>query len=367
MACKQLSVYGSARRSPNWPSYFPMSSWPPGSRIALEAIPGAAADEALRKASESLQGRLLVGVINSIGVRRDTSAVELLVGRLKDKDADVASAAAVALGHIGNAAAATAAPQSAARRRRSKVRSAVAEGCVLCAERFLAEGNGCRSSGNLRRSPQGRSSQAANRWKRRAARSSPAGRRHSAPASSSSAHRTKDCSRSALSTAREFPGDEVDNALGRRTRRGPARAGRAGHRRHGRPQGHGRSACRAEGRPARADAGSPGGDRRPGPRWRCNLPRAAAGHRDRIRSPKSAKTAKEALADLPGDGVDKEIVARLAKAEGKTYPVLIELVGQRRIEATAALLKALNSSDRAVRSAALTALGNTVPDKYCRC
>jgi len=77
-----------------------------------------------------------------------------------------------------------------------------------------------------------------------------------------------------------------------------------------------------------------------------------------------AKTAKEALADLPGESVNKEIVARLAKAEGKTYPVLIELVGKRRIEAVTELQKALNHSDRAVRSAALTALGNTVPDKY---
>ena len=31
--------------------------------------------------------------------------------------------------------------------------------------------------------------------------------------------------------------------------------------------------------------------------------------------------------------IDKEIATRLAKAEGKTYPVLIELVGQRRIDA----------------------------------
>jgi hypothetical protein len=42
---------------------------------------------------------------------------------------------------------------------------------------------------------------------------------------------------------------------------------------------------------------------------------------------------------------------------------LIELVGQRRIEATPALVKALDHSDKAVRSAALTALGNTVSAK----
>jgi hypothetical protein len=77
-----------------------------------------------------------------------------------------------------------------------------------------------------------------------------------------------------------------------------------------------------------------------------------------------SSAAKAALADLPGDSVNKEIVARLGQAQGKTYSVLIELVGERRLDAVPALIKALDSSDRAVRTAALTALGNTVPDKY---
>ena len=89
--------------------------------------------------AESLKGRLLVGTINSIGVRRDAGAVEPLTGHLKDQDADVASAAAVALGRIGNAAATKALRESLAGAP-AKVRSAVAEGCILCAERLLADG-----------------------------------------------------------------------------------------------------------------------------------------------------------------------------------------------------------------------------------
>src|SRR5262249_42225221 len=76
-----------------------------------------------------------------------------------------------------------------------------------------------------------------------------------------------------------------------------------------------------------------------------------------------AKTAKTALADLPGESIDKDIVARLAKADGKVYPLLLDLVGARRIEALSALLKAVDHSDKNVRTAALTALGNTVPAK----
>ena len=63
---------------------------------------------------------------------------------------------------------------------------------------------------------------------------------------------------------------------------------------------------------------------------------------------------------MPGEGVDKEIAARLDQAKGATREVLIVLVGQRRIPAVPALLKAAGDNDAAVRAAALTALGQTV-------
>jgi HEAT repeat protein len=139
-ACKLLAIYGSEAAVPELAKLLAdeqLASW---SRIALEAIPGSAADEALRAAAGSLKGKLLVGVINSIGVRRDAGAVEVLAGRLQDADAETASAAAVALGHIGNAAALKPL-QAALAAAPAPVRTAVAEGCVLCAERLLAEGN----------------------------------------------------------------------------------------------------------------------------------------------------------------------------------------------------------------------------------
>jgi hypothetical protein len=58
--------------------------------------------------------------------------------------------------------------------------------------------------------------------------------------------------------------------------------------------------------------------------------------------------------------VDAEIAALLSKSPGESYPLLIELVGLRRIDAVPELLKALDHSDQAVRSAALAALGETV-------
>jgi HEAT repeat protein len=73
-----------------------------------------------------------------------------------------------------------------------------------------------------------------------------------------------------------------------------------------------------------------------------------------------AESAKSALAGLPGDKVDAEILTLLPEYQGKLYLLLIELVGLRRIDAVPELLQALEHSDQGVRHAALTSLGQTV-------
>src|SRR5262245_47613046 len=96
VACKKLAVVGTEAAVPELAKLLSdghLSSW---ARIALEAIPGSASDEALRTAAGSLDGRLLVGVVNSIGVRRDAGAVELLTGLMKNSNPTVASSASVA-------------------------------------------------------------------------------------------------------------------------------------------------------------------------------------------------------------------------------------------------------------------------------
>ena len=113
-----------------------LTSW---ARIALEAIPGPEADAALRHATDKVQGRVLVGVINSIAVRRDPKAVSLLIKKLNSPDPEVASAAAVALGRIGGTKAGEALTKALATAPEA-VRTAVAQGCILCAERLIAQG-----------------------------------------------------------------------------------------------------------------------------------------------------------------------------------------------------------------------------------
>jgi len=138
ITCKKLAIYGTGQSVPVIAPLLAdkeLSSW---ARIALEAIPGPEADAALRSALHKVEGRLLVGVINSIAVRRDAQAVDGLVQKLGDGDAAVASAAAVALGHLGGDEVAKVLTQ-ALNDAPTGVRSAVAQGCVLCAEQFLED------------------------------------------------------------------------------------------------------------------------------------------------------------------------------------------------------------------------------------
>ncbi len=139
IACKELAIVGTKKSVPELAKLLSdkeLASW---ARIPLEAIPDPAADEALTNAAKTLHGELLVGTINSIGVRKSTQATGLLSRLLNDSDTDVASAAAVALGHIGGDAA-TKTLRRSLTSTPDPVRSAVAEGCILCAERLTSEG-----------------------------------------------------------------------------------------------------------------------------------------------------------------------------------------------------------------------------------
>ncbi len=361
ITCKLLAIHGSAAAVPQLARLLEneqLSSW---ARIALEAIPGPEAKAALRHATNSLTGRLLVGTINSIGVGRDAEAVDLLVTRLQDPDAEVASAAAVALGRIGNPAAAKALRPLLATSS-AETRSAVAEGAVLCAERFfLADDHDAAVAlyDDVRKAdvPRQRILEAT----RGAilARKSDAG-----IALLIEQLNSKDLAlfQISLSTAREFPGSHIDKALAAElAKAAPERAAMVIHAMADRKETVVLPAViKAAGqgpKPVRLAAigalGRVGNDT-------CLAPLLQAG----VESDADlARAAREALSDLPGASVDKEIVSRLAKAEGKSYPLLIELVGKRRISAIPELQKALDNSDKNVRSAALAALGATVPPK----
>lgn len=361
LACKQLAVHGSEKAVPDLARLLTdeqLASW---ARIALEAIPGSAADDALCDALGGVQGNLLIGTINSIGVRRTVKGVDALASRLGDKNTDVASAAAVALGRIGNPAA-TKVLVAALTQGPAAVRSAVAEGCILCAERLQADGQNTEAAEVYE---QIRKAEVPRQRMIEATRGAILARKEQGIPLLIEQLRSTDRGlfQMALSTARELPGEQVDSALAAelltaKVDRAPllivAMADRGG----------------AMMLPAILKAASAGPKE-----VRLAAIRALARIGDASCVPsllevasegdaEVGQAAKQTLAELPGEGIDRDIQARLESAKDKSLPLLLEVVGERRIPATEPLLKALDHADSKVRNAALVALGNTIRPEH---
>ena len=348
-ACKHLAVHGTAQAVPELGKLLAdeqLASW---ARIALEAIPDPAADEALRKGEQMLAGRLLVGTINSIGVRRDAGAVEPLTARLKDKDAEVASAAAVALGRIGNAGA-TKSLRASLPNSAGAVRTAVAEGCILCAERLMAEG---KTDEAVEIYDEVRKADVPKQKVLEATRGAILARK--AGGIPLLIEQLKSSDRGflniGLSTARELPGREVADALASQlSGTSPERAALLLYALADRNEASVPSAVfeAAKSGPKQVRIAAIDFVGRLGEASSLSTLLEIAAEADA----EVAQAAKSALAGLPGEKVNSELAARLPKAEGKTLAVLIELVGQRQIDATPALVKALDHADASISGAA---------------
>lgn len=355
ITCKQLSIIGTEQSVSALAPLLAdeeLASW---ARIALEAIPGPKADTALRNALDKVEGRLLIGVINSIGVRRDVQAVDKLIRKLEDTNAGVASAAAIALGHIGGEQAARALTQSLADTPKD-VRSAIAEGCILCAEWFLAHN---RTAEAIKLYDTVRQADVPGQRHLEAIRGAILARRSEGIPLLIEQLESENKKRLGigLRTARELPGRDVTEAL----------AVELAHLRPAR-------------RPLLLLAIADRSDS-------AVLPivhkAAQSGQKDlRITAinllirlgdvtcvpvlleavteddAKLEQAAMETLVRLPGKDVDVDLLARLPEARGKRKQVLIELAGQRQIsEALSAVLPSLHDNNDQIRSAAIQTIG----------
>ena len=108
-------------------------------RYALERIPGAAVDDALRNALRTTTGKTKVGIINTLGQRRDNRAVRALRSLIGDSDPLTAGAAVAALGNIANPQATRALAQSKDRTT-GKLRLLVCDAYLKCADELAAQG-----------------------------------------------------------------------------------------------------------------------------------------------------------------------------------------------------------------------------------
>lgn len=141
LACKKLAVIGSKESIPALAAMLGDEKLSHMARYGLEPMPDPAAGQALRDAMGKVKGKLLVGVINSIGTRRDTKAFGLLNGLLADADVSVAAAAAAALGRIGDEASAKALEKAIASAP-ADAKAAFGDACVRCVEELTAAGKG---------------------------------------------------------------------------------------------------------------------------------------------------------------------------------------------------------------------------------
>ncbi len=100
--CRMLALAGSEACVPALVPLLRDSQTADMARLALEPIPGAAVDAALRDALPELRGEALLGLIGTLGLRRNPAAVPALE-TLKNSSADAAmrEAAARAITFIG--------------------------------------------------------------------------------------------------------------------------------------------------------------------------------------------------------------------------------------------------------------------------
>ncbi|MBN1818754.1 MAG: HEAT repeat domain-containing protein [Sedimentisphaerales bacterium] len=138
-ACRFLAVYGTRASVPVLAGLLADPELSHMARYAMEPIPGPEVDSVLRDALSRLEGMPLVGVIGSIGVRRDRQAVPALAKMVNHTDPLVSQAAARALGTIGNAPAAEALQSALADAKEIQLLH-VGEGLLRCAERLHASG-----------------------------------------------------------------------------------------------------------------------------------------------------------------------------------------------------------------------------------
>ncbi|MDZ4800877.1 MAG: HEAT repeat domain-containing protein [Bryobacteraceae bacterium] len=137
IACKKLASVGGPDAVQPMAALLSHPQLACYARFGLEPNPAPAVDDALRAALPKLKGKLQVGVITSIGVRKDAKALPALTKLIDDSDVAVAQAAAASVGMIGGPDAAKAL-ESALGRTKVPLFPVVARATLLAAESLMA-------------------------------------------------------------------------------------------------------------------------------------------------------------------------------------------------------------------------------------
>ena len=358
-ACRQLARIATKEAVPTLATLLGDEKLSHMARYALEPIRDPSVDDALREALGKVHGQPRLGVIGSLGVRGDVKAIDALAPLVKGPDADVAQAAARALGQIGTAAAAEAL-EAALPAASGRNQTAICEGLLRCAEALSAEGqqsaaqtvyDRLRALANV--PPQVRGA---------ALRGAIIVRGKDGVPLIAEAIQGPDyaLAAAAVRAAMEMPGSEITEALASELPKALAER-----------QGLLITALADRGEPEVLPAvlkAAQSGDvqlrilalrtlKRVGDAscLPALLSAAAEGNAE------VSQAALESLASLQDKSVDDQVAKQLSQAQGKTRMVLIDLATRRRTAAAApALWQAADDADPAVRVAALTGLGAVI-------
>lgn len=137
IACKRLSIVGGREAVQPMAALLSHPQLACYARFGMEPNPDPSVDEAFRAALPKLKGKLQVGVIHSIGFRKDPKALGALSKLIGDPDPQVAGAAAASVGMIGGLEAGRVL-QAALKTTQPPVFPVVARACLLCAEGLMA-------------------------------------------------------------------------------------------------------------------------------------------------------------------------------------------------------------------------------------
>jgi type 1 glutamine amidotransferase len=143
--CRELSIIGTEQSVEVLGGMLADQKTSDMARYALERIPGSAVDDALRGAMRKARGKAKVGIINSLGQRRDAKSVRMLSRVLSEYTPGTpggwidAIAAAAALGRIATPQAAKTLA-AAKDKTEGKVRLAVLDAYLKCADKMVASG-----------------------------------------------------------------------------------------------------------------------------------------------------------------------------------------------------------------------------------
>ncbi|MCX5682880.1 MAG: HEAT repeat domain-containing protein, partial [Planctomycetota bacterium] len=135
--CRQLSIAGTAETVPVLAALLLDKDLSDMARYALERISDPSAVAAMRTALAKAAGQQKVGLINSLGDRRDAESLAAMTAALGDADVQIAEAAAAALGKIGTSEAAKAL-MDARGKAKPEVKATVTDSLLLCADRLTA-------------------------------------------------------------------------------------------------------------------------------------------------------------------------------------------------------------------------------------